>query len=1073
MFTNKIIIAFFAYLILFCVQLSAQSLPQNPNKRNFNGKKEGKWTVYYTQNWEETRDTSQVVFYRIANYLNGAPQGKVTDYYRNGKMQMEADAMLSETPEVYDGLVINYLPNGRIESFKYYEKGVFDYFKSEIQYLKQLGIEARNSGKSSGVYFGVLNALIKFYLDNGNFLKAEPLQRESTMIIYRMVGEKHPNFATMMYNQALIYRSMGNFAMAEENYLQVLKIRKENLGEKHPSYATVLKDLGNLYVLLGNFVRAEPYYQQALAIRKEVLGEKHQDYATSLNDLADMHYRMGNYKQAEENYLQASKIYLQTLGAEHEYYATSLNNLANLYEVIEQPERALKLLQQAKDIYLKKLGDKNSIYATALNNLAFQLSKSGQYEAAQIYQNQALKIRKDVLGEEHPDYANSLHNQGLLQLLKGDFSKAEQDLLQAKELRKQILGENHPDYLETLRTLCKLYTVTKKYTLAQPIYKQINLILLQQKDTYFPILSEKEKEEFYNNKIKAHFEEYNSFILENYPSNPELIQEMYNNQLATKAALLNDSNKWKEMIINSKDSVLLDKFNAWRNIRSYLNKIQSEQMKLKKNLVLDSLEQLSNSLEKELSKQSAYFAKMTDNKKCTWQDVQKALDKDEAAIEIIKIKKFGIQTILIDSTSKAMSSYPRYGLTDSLTYVALIIKKNTQKQPEIVVLPESGNALEKRYLNFYRNYVKFKINDKKSYVKYWLPIDQKLKGINKISLSLEGVYNQINLNTLYNEKSKKFLLQEKNIFLVTNTQELTNRAKTDFQNSSALFFGAPNYDLDNENREKIVGDQRSMQRSFYNRSVERSLNLSVERGLLSVERSVERNEEINENNDSPNSIASVEREAVSVTYLPGTKTEVQKITNLLTNNGLKPSIFMENEALEENLKDFHNPGILHIATHGFFQDDLNYSSKQTSTSNPLIRSGLLLTGSAHSLNNRQNTLGAKYIEDGILTAFEAMNLHLDKTELVVLSACETGLGEIKNGEGVYGLQRAFKVAGAKSIIMSLWKVDDATTQELMYLFYKNWLDTKNKHLAFKKAQISLMKKYPEPYFWGAFVLMGE
>jgi len=155
--------------------------------------------------------------------------------------------------------------------------------------------------------------------------------------------------------------------------------------------------------------------------------------------------------------------------------------------------------------------------------------------------------------------------------------------------------------------------------------------------------------------------------------------------------------------------------------------------------------------------------------------------------------------------------------------------------------------------------------------------------------------------------------------------------------------------------------------------------------------------------------------------------------------------------------------VLHIATHGFFSD------KNDAGTDPMLRAGLLLTGVANYLQDNI-TLDA---DNGILTAYEAANLNLDNTEMVVLSACETGKGEVQNGEGVYGLQRAFQTAGAQSIMMSLWKVDDAATQELMTLFYQNWTAGKTKADAFTQAQRSLKKKYNSPYYWGAFVMMGK
>ena len=130
----------------------------------------------------------------------------------------------------------------------------------------------------------------------------------------------------------------------------------------------------------------------------------------------------------------------------------------------------------------------------------------------------------------------------------------------------------------------------------------------------------------------------------------------------------------------------------------------------------------------------------------------------------------------------------------------------------------------------------------------------------------------------------------------------------------------------------------------------------------------------------------------------------------------------------------------------------------------MIRSGLVLSDIIVPSNMK---------EDGVLTAYEVTSLNLDSTYLVVLSACETGLGEIKNGEGVYGLQRGFNVAGARYLLMSLWKVDDFATSMLMGQFYNNWLKTGNIHQAFTDAQQFVRADYPHPYYWGSFILLGN
>jgi CHAT domain-containing protein len=206
-----------------------------------------------------------------------------------------------------------------------------------------------------------------------------------------------------------------------------------------------------------------------------------------------------------------------------------------------------------------------------------------------------------------------------------------------------------------------------------------------------------------------------------------------------------------------------------------------------------------------------------------------------------------------------------------------------------------------------------------------------------------------------------------------------------------------------------------------------------------------------------------------ISALPGTQVEIEKIAPLF---GEHTSVYTELNATERAAKRVSNPRVLHFATHGYFLEDATSGGSTAATyfSNPLLNAGLILSGAENFLRtgNPINIDG----DDGILTAFEAMNLNLDNTQLVVLSACETALGDVQNGEGVYGLQRAFKLAGTQSIVMSLWNVDDEATQQLMTSFYEELLQTGDQYAAFRKAQQRTKEKYPSPFYWGAFIMVG-
>jgi CHAT domain-containing protein len=495
----------------------------------------------------------------------------------------------------------------------------------------------------------------------------------------------------------------------------------------------------------------------------------------------------------------------------------------------------------------------------------------------------------------------------------------------------------------------------------------------------------------------------------------------------------------KSRILNSKDTVLMRQFTNWNNLKLSLAKYyQMSQQELRNTgLLLDSLEMLANDVEKSLYRKSESFTQLTDKQTVNWQDVQKKLRRHEAAIEIVRVNKFGVAKIVTDTTDlgykDSLKTFPRYtiyGLTDTVYYAALIVTKKS-KQPEMVILT-NGNDLEGKSYKQYYNAAFYKAIDHKSYETFWQPIKEKLgKKIRKVYFSPDGVYHQINLNILKNPQTRQYVLEEIEIQQVTNTRDLLGlkASKSLSKESVAVLVGRPTYRIDSVAYLANVPIQQTSKDNYALRS------------LQNLQQS-------------------------SFTDLKGTEIEINLIDSLLQTQQIRTQKYLHIQATEEKIKSVQSPTILHIATHGFFIDEGNESNK---TKNPMLSSGILLAG----VSNYFKSTIKPDTEDGVLTAQEAQNLVLDNTDLVVLSACETAKGEIMYGEGVYGLQRALKVAGAKSILMSHWKVDDTATQELMTLFYTYWIQLKDKRKAFLKAQQDLRLKYPNPYYWGAFVLVGE
>jgi CHAT domain-containing protein len=738
---------------------------------------------------------------------------------------------------------------------------------------------------------------------------------------------------------------MGKYNEAEELIDDAITLTEKTAGKKSSPYAIGLNNQAMILQAVGRYPNAEPILNQAIDIAGETLNDKSTNYVRLMTNLALLYQDMKKYSEAEAIYNKAIKIKESRLGTNHPDYAHLLNNLAALYMLMNKYDKVEDLLKKSTAIY------------------------------------------KRQFGENHPSYANSISNLGNFYRVMNRTSEAEPLLKQSLDIRKKSLGENHPEYVNSLEGLGLLYWQTAKYKEASELLKLGLNKNVEQINSYFAPMSEAEKAKFWD-KIRPKFLKFNSFVCDAYPSDPTLAGDLYNYQLITKALLLNSSNKIKQEILLSGDQALIAEYKQWLDEKENLGRLYSlsKAELAQEHINVDSIEQVCNAREKKLSAKSSLFSQGLNNNNKTYKDIQQVLNTSEAAVEIIQFNKF----------NKVF--------TDTVYYVGLVLTKEPDV-PKLILL-ENGKLLEKRFYNIYKNSIKQRLKDDNSYQQFWSKIDFAIGPIKNIFVSLDGIYNQINLNTL--NSGQGTLIDLKNIRVVTNTKdiiELKNNSKVTSTNT-AILFGFPDY--------------------------------------------------------GPTG---------SIPKLPGTKTEIESIKSILTLNKCTTKTYLAADANEANLKEIDNPKILHIATHGFFLPENDEAADEKifgiesskSKENPLLRSGLMMAGAEFAMEGKS--------ENGILFAYEAMNMSLDKTEIVVMSACETGLGDVKNGEGVYGLQRAFQVAGAKAIIMSLWKVNDQATQQLMTSFYKNYSLTGDKNTAFKKAQQELKNKFKDPYYWGAFVMI--
>ena len=885
------------------------------------------------------------------------------------------------------------------------DRGLFKEANTDIDASIAL-FEKRKLNKYVFQYALALEIKAKLKIIEGEYQEADLILEKATTYL-KKESRLDANELFSMEEIAMLYIYTGKYVKAERFLSRLVSQREAGYGKEHKSLIHVLNYTGELNLALGNYSIADYCFERASTIAAHVFGEKSIVYANCLLYHKKMYSLLGDAQKAASVMEEVVKLYEKTYGKEniklgmllHEYVLAKMEAHIDSKSKKDITKELDLVVLHSFEIIKKEFGESSSAYAFALEDAAIYYVLSSRYALAleAIQKAQAIWVKK--LGEFNVNTARLVFLSGKIYARLRNYEKSASEFESSKSIYKNLFNDQHPGYVESLGECAKMYYMLNKKEQTVKNIEECTEKTLAYIDKVFPVLSEKGKAAFWN-KIKDNLDFYKLIAFEYHKDYPEMVATVFNIQISTRAILLNSLLKVKQKIMSSGDTT------AIRIYQELL--IEREKLALAYSLTnkqlaetgvnVKEIENSIDNLEKNLTEISYDFVN-TSKKEVVynWKNLRKHIKSDEVLLEVVPYREY-------------MGSF-----TDSIRYAILSLDANA-KSPSFVLI-KNGNEIQTKGLKYYRNCIKFEIEDERSFNYYWKPILPLIKPEHKKILFVnDGVYNQINLETLKNPQGEYFI-NTLNIALVSTSRDLFNRdqkTKKTATNTNVSLLGNPLYYI----------------------------------------------------NDS------LELKHRTVQQLPGSEIEVKILDSLFQRSKWQTTLVVNKEVTEEFIKNVQSPKVLHISTHGFYMeksiadDDL----VEDKVDNPLLRSGLLFSNGGAMLHNA--TIGSINSADGVLTAYEAMNMVLDNTDLVVLSACETGLGEVTLGEGVLGLQRSFQVAGAKTVIVSLFKVSDEVTQKLMVSFYQYWLKTSDKYASFLEAKKTVMKDYPNPKFWGAFVVIG-
>lgn len=875
-----------------------------------------------------------------------------------------------------------------------------------------LAVELTSKPETHPDLLGLYYNLSTFYRESANFVKAADYLDKAESIINRHYSDDIQKQVGFLFNKGVYNREKGDFSKSVEALEAAIGL----INSSTDSTQIALQiELGTTYRNYGDMAKSETVLLKAIEAAE---GNQELLLLQAIDRLSALMIELGDFSDSEtyllENLQRKDSLFSDTPLLKLETY----NNLSILYYRLNDLESAEKYIAKGLD----ENQDIRTVKPKLLNNLGTIYMREGKLDEAEKYFMESAEAFQEIYGSINPDYATSLSNLAGIYKIRGELNKALDTYSKVLDMDRAIYGTNHPTYATSLSNVALLYMQFGSMGLAERLLKQAKQIRLKTLGGYHPLYIKT-----VNDLAIYHLIEEDTIAA----------MDAFDHALDAEIHHMHDifpvlTDKQRKLYFNEtrgnierycalafqpsyvKTAYAVHAVNHFINTKGMLF-YASEKMR---RIILSSgdeaiIKTYNTWREEKYLLAQAYLLTQEERDR-------QGLNIEEMETYCIDLEKELAQTfhVFLEEERSAYHTWEEISevLPDSTAMIDIIQFRNYHakivdqeldqgfedqahyvafviKQDSVIEAVTWDREIDfEKGLKLYNNAIKYGIKDKLTHKIFWAPIQEHLEDVNRVYLSPDGIYHKLNPAILYDNEGQKYVADEINITNITSGKDLI------YAEDKHLIREA-----------RIVGNP---------------------------------------------DFSNVQTEYMQLKQLAGAEEEAKDITKILDVRKWNTESYYFAEATEDQIKAFQNPGVIHIATHGFFKDDPD-------NVDPLHSSGIFLSKQEGSTS------------DGILTAYEAMNMQLDQTSLVVLAACETGLGTVKNGEGVFGLQRAFLVAGADNVLISLVKINDQAARRFMNLLYEQLREIEDPQQAFFNARALYRQEDSNAYNWGAYILVSK